>query len=365
MSIDSFTSGFAGMQRARAAAILICAMCVTGAFVFTALTRDTTPPKLAPPADDPESGNDFLLFRRLGEHVRAGVNYYDAAFAEMRMHRFPTGSPFNFRTPTYAWVLGALPDDTWGRALLILIGLAALALNYFAEQRELGVLRAIASILLFVGTAKWCIDPDGIYSQELWASMFIALSLGAYGVGWRSVGVASGLLALSFRELALPYCVVAGGLALWHRRRCEAWTWALGLAVYGVFLAWHASEVTRRMTEADVSRSDWLCFGGLKFDLVTARMNDFLYAAPGWVLALYVSFALLGLAGWRSERGVLATSTVFVYLAAFCVVGNPYNGYWGLLFVPILPFGVVRAPTVFADLYRSVAKAPASLLEHA
>ena len=160
-----------------------------------------------------------------------------------------------------------------------------------------------------------------------------------------------------------PEALLAGGLALWHRRRVEAGVWAFGLVAYGSFLAWHASEVARRMTEADVSRSDWLCFGGLKFDLVTARMSEFFYAAPGWVVAFYLSLSLLGLAGWRGQRGTLAAGTVFGFLAAFSIVGNPYNGYWGLLYVPILAFGAVRAPAALVDLYRAVARAPASLLQ--
>jgi hypothetical protein len=365
MPTDTFTTRFVQINRLRAAAMLLAALGVTGAFLAVALTRDTAPPKVSVPADDPESGNDFVLFRHLAEHVRDGENYHDAAFREMRAHRFPTGSPFNFRTPTYAWVMAIFPNDTWARGLLICLGALALLLNYLAEQRELGLIRALAAVIFLAGTVKWCLDADGIYSQELWASMLIALSLGAYGLGWRSVGIAAALLALFFRELALPYCLLACGFALWHRRRAEAGAWLVGLVAYGLFLSWHASEVARRITEADVSQSDWLCFGGLTFDLVTARMNDFFYAAPGWIVACYLSFALLGLAGWQTERGTLATATVFVYLLTFSVVGNPYNGYWGLLYVPILAFGVVRAPDVLADLCRAVAKAPTSLLKHA
>jgi hypothetical protein len=54
---------------------------------------------------------------------------------------------------------------------------------------------------------------------------------------------------------------------------------------------------------------------------------------------------------------------VLAFLAAFSIVGNPYNGYWGLLYVPILAFGVVRAPAAFVDLYQAVARAPATLLQ--
>jgi hypothetical protein len=279
----------------------------------------------------------------------------------MRAHRFPTGSPFNFRTPTYAWVLGALPNDYWGRGLLVLITLAALVANFSGELRELGLVGAAGGALFFLGVAKWCLDADGIYSQELWASMLIALSVGLYSLGWRYPAVAAGLLALFFRELALPYCILAGGLAWWRARRFESALWFLGLVLYGLFLLWHGHEVGLRMTDADVARSDWLCFGGLKFDLVTARMSDYLYAAPGWIVALYLSVALIGLVGWRTERGVLAACVVVVYLAAFSVVGNPYNGYWGLLYAPLLAFGLPRAPAALADLLQAAVKRPASV----
>ncbi len=361
MLTGPYRSRFADLSRAQAVAVALLLFAMTGALLFTALTRDTTPPKLAVPEDDPACGDDFLLFRRLAEHVRAGENYHDAAFREMRAHRFPTGSPFNFRTPTYAWVLGALPSDLWGRALLIGIALCALIANFLAELRELSLVGAAAGALFLFGVAKWCLDADGIFWPELWAAMLIALSLGLYGLGRRYPAVAVGLLALFFRELALPYCLLAGGLAFWHKRRLEAGAWFLGVVLYGLFLLWHAHEVARRLTDADVARSDWLCFGGLKFDLVTARMSDFLYAAPGWVVAAYLSVALIGLAGWRSERGVLAACAVVAYLAAFSVVGNPYNGYWGLLYTPVLAFGLPRAPAAIADLLQAAARRPARL----
>jgi hypothetical protein len=361
MLTGPYRSRFADHHHARALVISLVLLATAAAFLVTALTRDTTPPKRAVPEDDPACGDDFLLFRRLAEHVRAGENYHDAAFREMRAHRFPTGSPFNFRTPTYAWVLGVFPSDAWGRALLILIAAAALAANFFAELRELSVVGAAIGALFLFGVAKWCLDADGIYSQELWASMLIALSFGLAGLGWRYPAVAAGVLALFFRELALPFCLLAGGLALWHNRRAEAALWFVGVLLYGLFLAWHAHEVMLRMTAADQAQSDWLCLGGLKFELVTARMNDFLYSAPGWVVAIYLSAGLIGLAGWRSDHGVLAAATVVAYLVAFSVVGNPYNGYWGLLYTPVLALGLARAPATIADLVHAVARRPASL----
>jgi hypothetical protein len=215
----------------------------------------------------------------------------------------------------------------------------------------------VLTLILAFGTVRWCLDPDGPYSPELWTSILIALSLASYGLGRTNLAAALGILALFFRELALPYCVLACFLSLRRRRWQEALVWLGGLACFGVFLLWHAHEVHQRTTEADLQRSDWLCLGGLKFVLVTARMNDYIYAAPGWVVALYLSVGLVGLVGLfgrSGDRGLLAAGTVLAYVAAFSIVGNPYNCYWGLIYAPILALGVARAPFVLGDLIRSV-----------
>jgi hypothetical protein len=353
--LAAFNPGrFANLTRLRAAVHLVLGLAVAGLLVLVSLTSDTTPPKVEVPADDPDFGNDFTLFRRLGTRVRSAENYYDAAFTEMRAHGFPTGSVFNFRIPTFAWVLGALPDDRWARALLGMLGFGALGLLGFAECRERGWQAGVLAVILAFGTVRWCLDPDGPYSPELWASMLIALSLALYGLGRTNLAAALGILALLFRELALPYCVLACLLSLRRRRWQEALVWLAGLASFGIFLGWHAHEVHQHMTADDLQRSDWLCLGGLKFVLVTARMNDYIYSAPGWVVALYLGFGLVGLIGRSGDRGLLAAATVLAYVAAFSIVGNPYNCYWGLIYAPILALGVARSPFVLGNLIRTI-----------
>ena len=354
MPAASIPSQFANLPRLRAAIYLVLGVVVACILVLVSLTSDTTPPKVEVPADDPDFGNDFTLFRRLGTRVRSGESYYDAAFTEMRAHGFPTGSVFNFRTPTFAWVLGILPDDRWARALLGLLGFGALGLLGFAECRERGWQAGVLAVILAFGTVRWSLDPDGPYSPELWASMLIAVSLALYGLGRTNLAAGLGILALFFRELALPYCVLACLLSLGRRRWHEAMVWLAGLACFAMFLLWHAHEVQQRMTGADLQRSDWLCLGGLKFVLVTARMNEYLYGAPGWIVALYLAFGLFGLFGRRGDPGRLAAATVLAYVAAFSIVGNPYNCYWGLLYAPILALGVARAPFAISDLVRSL-----------
>ena len=139
-----------------------------------------------------------------------------------------------------------------------------------------------------------------------------------------------------------------------QRQRKEIIAWAAGFTLYALFLAYHAMEVGRHITPADRAPASWIQFGGVFFILKTCRMNVFLLALPPWVSALYLPLALLGLIGWRGMTGLRITLTVGAYLAAFAVVGQPFNDYWGLLCAALLPFGFVWGPAGIRDLARAI-----------
>jgi len=63
---------------------------------------------------------------------------------------------------------------------------------------------------------------------------------------------------------------------------------------------------------------------------------------------------VFGLAGWRGETGRRCLGTTVAYLAAFAVVGQPFNEYWGLLYAPLLPLGIAQAPAALRDLIQSL-----------
>src|SRR5262249_52413538 len=127
-----------------------------------------------------------------------------------------------------------------------------------------------------------------------------------------------------------------------------------------------ARQVTSRLTAEDelIVGENWLVFGGLRFVLLTARMNRFFFTAPAWLHAIYVPLALLGLAGWRGMLGLRMFLTALAFVLAFCVVGNPrINDYWGLLYVGLLPFGIAWAPLALRDLVRAALGRPAKSRE--
>lgn len=302
------------------------------------------------------NGSDLRLYRRIVECVHNGEDYYEAAGREMRAVGYPTGSVFNWRPPFYAWLISALPTPTWAQAVLTALAGLALLLACTVMQREGGIGRVAAGILPLVGAFSWCIDGDAFLSQELWSGILICLSICAYAHDRWLLGLGAGLLALFYRELALPYCLTALFLAWRQHRPKEIAGWLSGLGLYGIYMLLHISAVKGQTHPGDHFHASWVQFGGAGFVLVTCRMNAYLFNLPLWACALYLLLALLGLAGWRGWTGARLALTAGAYVAAFAVVGQPFNDYWGLLTTPLLACGFGAAPQALRDLFLAARK---------
>jgi len=351
---------FAGCGRVPALAVLVLTAVATGWCVWVALTQEILPPKAE--AGSPPTGSsartdgrgDSDFYRTIVGRVRAGDNYYDAVAEELRERGYAPHSTFNWRTPLYAWLFGKLPSRVWGQVLL---GMGALTTAFLACRVLClggGEGRAVACLVLLLGPFAWCAVADVCLFTELWAGMLIALSVCAYALGRWRLAVAAGLAALFFRELALPYCAICLGLACRQRRRGEVSWWLAGVAMYVCFMTFHAMEAARRiMPTAGPDAPGWVRFGGTAFVLLTTQINYFLIVSPSWVAAVYLPLSLLGLAAWPGTNGVRAGLTAAAFVAAFTVIGiKPHNAYWGLLYAPLLPLGLVWVPAALRDLWR-------------
>ena len=183
----------------------------------------------------------------------------------------------------------------------------------------------------------------------------IAISIGAYALGWRHTGAGAGVLALFYRELALPYAMIGVILAWRERRRSELLVWLAGMIAYAVYFGLHAMAAMSHMPASGVASSPvlWLGFGGVRFLLMTSRVG-LLLGLPFWVAALYLPMALLGLFGWAAPIRLRLIATVGVYLLAFSVVGLPGNFYWGAIYAPLLAYGATWSVPACRDLARAV-----------
>ena len=225
---------------------------------------------------------------------------------------------------------------------------SSVAIRTIFQRRGL----SIFSVLLLVGPLMPTILGDMFFMPEIWAGVFIALSVCSYGIDQPRLGVTLGLLAVFFRELALPYCVLCAGMALWHGRRRECAAWAIGLTAWLLFFATHAWIVSGWiLPDARAHPQGWIQCGAAGFVISTAQMNGFLLLMPQWATAVYLAAAVAGLAGWRTLLGTRIGLTVCLYLTAFSVVGQSFNQYWGLLFAPLLCFGLARFFVSVRDLW--------------
>jgi hypothetical protein len=361
MQTGSGQTRFAGWGRRGALAALAATAAAVIACQVVALARaealsphrvqgGSTAQHAATPSD---AARDLALYRAVVTRVRSGEPYYDVAADELRRRGYSTGSIFNWRLPTYAWLNGTLLGPTGGSALLGALMLAAALLLFESQAREGGMRVAALAVLVAAGFFGWVLVPDVFLVQELWAGTLIVLSVAAYARQRWPLAVAAGLAAMFYRELAVGYCLVAAALAWRDRRRAESAVWVIGFAAFAVALALHGRAVAARAVDDRFGHAlDWFAFGGLPFVLKTCRANLLLFAAPGAVLALFLPLSLLGLLGRRGPGATLVTLTAVGYLLAFAVVGQPFNFYWGMLIAPLLAVGVAWSPRALRDLVR-------------
>jgi hypothetical protein len=327
--------------------------------LIVALTLSTLiGPRLAAPPPSVSAGTgahytDRELYREIVRRVEQGQDYYAAAGATARAHGYPTSPPWTFREPTLAALLALLRVDALRWALLLLLAAAGVVLMRDAADQAPGPSwRRIAVTLLFgVGLASIA-APAAPYLPENWAALFIALSLACWrptGRRW-ILGVAFGLLACLFREIALPYLLTMGAFAVLERRRAEAAGWLLAAAVLAAALAAHFMLAARQHLPTDGFSPGWVRFGGWPFAVLAAQRNVLLGVLPPPVASLVLLAGLLGLAGARSPWTARIAATAGIFLLLFTVAGRPDNYYWGLMIAPLLAMGLPLAPAALRDL---------------
>lgn len=341
----SAATRFADLSRLQAT--LVLAMAVVFILAGLAVSLGKTP-KLA----NGKGEGDLALYTHVVQHLRQGESYYDALGSELRARDYPTRSVFNWRTPLHLELIAHMPRNDWAQGLLALAALCAIVLSGAPAFRRgeygAGIWQAL---LLSFAVAIAAMNPVYFFS-EMWAGIAIAISVGLYALDQRKAGAIAGILALFFRELALPYAVIGLVLAWRQKNKSELWTWIAGLAGWAVYFGLHAAAVTSRIPASHGVHevSAWLQFGGLRFLLITSRVG-LLMLYPFWWAAVYLPVALLGLGGCRHSVGGRVLATVAAYLVAFSIVGVPSaNYYWGAVYAPLLAFGTPRAFSAVKDL---------------
>ena len=303
------------------------------------------------------SGEDLRCYRSIVERVHSGQGYYEAAHEELSL-RYPTQSLFNWRLPYLAWAMGWLPDLVWAQLLGILLALGSIGLWFDLSRGFLPFPAAAAGSILLLGMPIYSFSPDVFLAHEFWAGCLITLSILTYARGWFMASLLAAVLALMVRELSLLYVAVMLALSFRERKIQEALHWLAVIVLFAGLMAVHFAHV-REYTGVGVDGvHPWITLGGWKFVLATCSMHPYLMLLAPWIAAILVPLSVVGLLGWRGPLGSRIGATVCVYMTAFMIIGQSFNRYWGVLYVNLLPLGLLFAPAAVRDLFYSAATIP-------
>jgi hypothetical protein len=295
---------------------------------------------------------DVRLYRRVIERLQTGEAYYDALGDELRNRGYATVPVFNWRTPMFLTSIAILTLPV-ARVLLSALGLLLVVTGALGYARR-STPKAAAAAPLLVGAVApaLLVGSDAVLFSENWAGVFIGLSLNAYLWKRRTLAAGLGVFAVFIRELAVPYALLCGVLALKARRAHESAVWILGGVAYAAYFALHASAVNAAIQPHDIAHvHSWIRWLGPSFAVMTLRAFSFFIALPPAALAVC---ATLGLAGaWAPSAWPHLTGSVLVYFILFCVVGQPFDFYWGFLSAPIWGHAFVHSMEGLHHLLRA------------
>ncbi|PLK26463.1 hypothetical protein [Novosphingobium sp. TH158] len=307
--------------------------------------------------------DDLALYDRVIERLRRGENYYEAVAIEHRASRYPLQPGFAVRLPTLAWIEAQLPPPAKvneGGKVEALIALLLVAAVLIVWWRRLGEdpgaehLRIWAMVLLFLGVQ---IGTTGYFFvlHELWAGSLIALSMGLYRPEkdkWIGAWIAAAA-ALAIREHALPFVLLLGAFALWHRRWRELAAWALLVALFLAGMAWHLHVVAGLVRPDDAMGPSWMTLRGLSGWMSMVVLSSNLRLLPAVIAGPLMVLMVFGWTGWRTRIGTFATLLFLGYGLAFMIAGRADNWYWGMTIQATMWVGLAFVPMALAGLVRA------------
>ena len=287
-------------------------------------------------------GDDAALHLASITRIGNGEPYYRVVGDELRTRGYPSAAVPNWRTPLhYSFVARiGLPAS---RAALFSCALLAILLGSIALHPRFRFAGLVAAMAL-VGTmlpVLWRPDRAVLFA-ETWAGVLIALSLAAYHLRWFGAGAGLAIGSVFFREIAFPYALVCGLVALRAGRGHEVRLWIVGAIVYAAYFAGHVILTSTAIQAGpNLPAQSWLRFLGWPFVLQTVWVS-------GWTLILpYAATPIVGvlaLAGLAAARIAPQLSwSLFLFTVLFFMVGQEFNYYWGWVTAPLWTYALFYA----------------------
>ncbi len=341
-------SRFAGLSRRHAR----IGLGLVAALVLLCLTALLTPP---PPATTGQGRAtdqaDVVLYESIVAGVRHGGHYYEVAAGALRAGNYPLRPFVTFRLPTLAEVQAMLPPPVTVGLLYLLAFGVFLA---WAERLVPALNRrppVIVALALLAGGMVAFVQAELAAFHEIWAGLFIALSLALRRPGRWVEAAAFGLIAMLIRETAALYVGIMC-LAAWREgERREAFGWAATVAVLAVVVAFHANAWSHVVRPLDPASPGWSGLLGPGFFVTTLAVSTALMLAPLWLAAILLALSFTGWAAWRDSLATRALAMFAAYGLLLSVAGRPDTFYWGLMVAPTALIGLAFAPDALRDLW--------------
>lgn len=333
---------------------LLAASVLTGLAVERDVPVKATPVTTEAPAETGQRDTDLQLYDSIIERVADGENYYAVAVEEQRARDFPVRPAMAVRLPTLATV--SAWATTPGMVFLAILLAIATLIAWWLRLRDEdgGPEHARFVLLLLVIGAATGFKLQYLVLHDAWAGVLVALSLGLHRPGEKWLGAwISAALALSVRELALPFVLLMGTLALLRGHRGETIAWGVLMVVFALLFALHLSAVNALTEPQDRLSDSWLALRGLAGATGNVVDSTSLHLLPLWLAAPLAVLPLLGWAGWRSATGLTGFLLCLGYGVFFMIAGRENNFYWALLVTPVWFIGYAFVPRAVASLWNS------------
>lgn len=295
---------------------------------------------------------DMDLYRAVNDRVAAGEDYYRAAAAEHREFAMPTTPFVTVRTPVLAWTSALWGEDGW-RIIAVVLWAANVLGWIFALRQEgrfarlaAGGLAGLFGVVTFI--------PEIPFSHEILAALMLSLALAlSAGSAWLG-GVVLATFAIALRELALPFLLAWGAIAVAAGERRKALALGSALVVLAIGLALHASAVASIRQPSDLVSPGWSGLLGPALPFYGIHITTLLQTLPAWIAGALGVLPMLGWLALGGRLGAFATLWFAGFIAAVAIFARQENLYWMGLFVPAYGIGMAFVPRAIADLLGAI-----------
>ena len=337
-------------------AVLVAALFLAAAAWCFVPTPAAAPPAMARAA--PGHYTDMMLYRDIVTSMQQGTDYYKAAAEQQRAHGYPTRPYVTIRQPTlyllaadYGWDWLNMIETALLIANVLLWPLAMPAPANLAERLGAGLALGIGGFAAAAST----ITP----MSEAWCGLLLGLAL-AVRTGWREqwwCAVLAVGAALTLRELALPFLMLAAAFALHERRWREFYGWTLLATLFALGTIAHAVAVFDVASEHDFASQGWAGGLGLRGVLQSLVSTSLLHKLPHGLALLIALLPVLGWATLEPRSGRFALLLLGGYAAMIALFPRPDNFYWGFLLLPAWFAGLALVPRGMWQLGQAIAGA--------